>query len=1345
MKSQKLMTVAALVLTGWLAAVSPAYAKARYALSGAVVSGTIASNTTWSVLGSPYHVTGDVVIPLGVTLTVDPGVTVEVDSGRSIFVNGSLEGNGTLALPVAFTSAAASPAPGDWRGIATGTGGRTSLANTRVAFAGYGGSGGVDCSACAGLSLSNSSVDHNLAHGINALSPGSFSLQNSSVRSNGGLGLDLITPTGTPVLVGNSFTGNGSAAGVVQASSLGSVNDNSGSGNSPDVLQLAGAFADSGGPYNLDNSLSLGVPADGSLLVPTGVTVTVAGGQTFEMSARSALNVNGSLEGNGTLAAPVVFTSVAGSPAPGDWRGIRTGTGGRTSLANAKIAYAGYGGSGGVDCSGCAGLSLSNSSVDHNLANGVNGLSPGSFSLQDSSLAANGGLGFFLDGAVGTPVLDDNNFSSNGAAAGLVHASSIGSVTGNTGSGNSPDVLQLSGGFAVSGGPYNLDNSLSLGVPADGSLTIPAGVTVAAGGGQTFRMGARSALNVNGSLEGNGTLALPVVFTSAAGSPAAGDWRGIATGTGGRTSLANAKVAYAGYTGFGAVDCSNCAALSLSNSSVDHNWSDGVRALNPGSASITYTVLRDNGGIGVNVNGSLTARNDDFVGNAVGLFVGSGATVLDSSIVRGNGTGVGRSAGSVTISYSIISANTTDFDGVANPIGAQGNFATDPAFVNEAARDLGLRAGSAAIDTGNPAFRDPDMSALDRGAFPFGAAQVVVAVTGGTVAAGTPITLPISVSGTGAANLKLAVSVTGTNSAVGTPTTDAAGHASFSYTPTAAGIDTVTVAADGNGNGTIDAGEATGSALVAVSGANHAPVSDPGGPYTATAGTPSVVLDGSGSSDPDGDAITYAWDLNNDGSFSDSSAQKPSFSVGSAPPGTVFSVCLRVRDTGGLLDTKCTTVTVLVNHAPFSDPGGPYSASPGATIVLDGSNSHDPDGDPITYAWDLDNDGLFSDSSAQKPTFTVSSIPGTVYSVCLRVRDAGGLLDTKCSTVTVVSTNRPPVANAGPDQQVAEGDLVTLDGSASSDPDGDALAYSWSQIGGPAVALSSTSAAKPTFTAPDDGAYTFRAVVSDGHATASDDVTVNVANVVPVVQITGPASGTLSRVGDPVTFTGSFTDRGRVDTHTARWSFDALTAAGVVVESNGSGSVSAAYTFSAAGVYQVKLDVTDDDGGLGSATTVAGSDAYVVVYDPSAGFVTGGGWINSPAGAYRAQPSLAGRASFGFVSKYKKGATTPTGETEFDFSVASFRFHSDTYQWLVVAGAKAQYKGTGSVNGTSGYGFLLTVTDGDLAGGGGVDKFRIKIWNLAGGNTVYDNVGGSDDIDNANPQAIAGGSIVIHS
>jgi hypothetical protein len=138
------------------------------------------------------------------------------------------------------------------------------------------------------------------------------------------------------------------------------------------------------------------------------------------------------------------------------------------------------------------------------------------------------------------------------------------------------------------------------------------------------------------------------------------------------------------------------------------------------------------------------------------------------------------------------------------------------------------------------------------------------------------------------------------------------------------------------------------------------------------------------------------------------------------------------------------------------------------------------------------------------------------------------------------------------------------------------------------------------------------------------------------------------------------------------------------------------------------------------------------------------GWITSPLGAYTLNPSLTGKANFGFVSKYRTGANAPSGDTEFHFHAASFSFKSVSYEWLVIAGARAQYKGAGTIDGSGGYGFMLTAVDGSLDGGAGTDKFRLKVWNTATNAVVYDNqAGGGDQAAPAN--VLGGGSIVIHS
>lgn len=234
-------------------------------------------------------------------------------------------------------------------------------------------------------------------------------------------------------------------------------------------------------------------------------------------------------------------------------------------------------------------------------------------------------------------------------------------------------------------------------------------------------------------------------------------------------------------------------------------------------------------------------------------------------------------------------------------------------------------------------------------------------------------------------------------------------------------------------------------------------------------------------------------------------------------------------------------------------------------------------------------------------------------------------------------------------------------------------------------------------------------------------------------------------VGSPVTVSASFTDADSADTHTATWAWgDASTAqTGTVTESSGSGNAAGSHVYTAAGVYQVSVQVTDNTG----KTAQVSRD--VVVYDPSAGFVTGGGWIMSPPGAYKKEPTLGGRATYGFVSKYQRGATKPIGKTEFQFHAANLNFHSENYEWLVVAGARAQYKGGGTINGSGDFKFLLTAIDGNVTGGGGKDRFRIKIWHYNADTNAdvvdYDNQldttleGGTNE-----GTVIGGGSIVIH-
>jgi hypothetical protein len=321
------------------------------------------------------------------------------------------------------------------------------------------------------------------------------------------------------------------------------------------------------------------------------------------------------------------------------------------------------------------------------------------------------------------------------------------------------------------------------------------------------------------------------------------------------------------------------------------------------------------------------------------------------------------------------------------------------------------------------------------------------------------------------------------------------------------------------------------------------------------------------------------------------------------------------------------------------------------------------------------------------------------------------------------------IVDAGGPYEGNEGAAIPIMASASSGS-GAPLSYLWSSAD-PSCAFADPTAAMTAVTCADNGAYTLTVIASDGSTSASDTAELMVNNVPPIVTITSPADGAVLPISTAVQVLATLADPGSADTHTCMVDFGDGTSEAVPCDTT-NGITASPHTYGEAGVFEIWVTATDDDGG----TTMVG--IMIVIYDPSAGFVTGGGWIDSPPGAYVPDPGLEGKANFGFVSKYHKGATAPDGNTEFVFHAADLNFHSDSYEWLVVAGGKAQFKGVGTINGFGNYGFLIFATDGEATPSPvDEDRFRIKIWDVDNGDApVY---------DNGPAQPLGGGSIVVHT
>jgi hypothetical protein len=239
---------------------------------------------------------------------------------------------------------------------------------------------------------------------------------------------------------------------------------------------------------------------------------------------------------------------------------------------------------------------------------------------------------------------------------------------------------------------------------------------------------------------------------------------------------------------------------------------------------------------------------------------------------------------------------------------------------------------------------------------------------------------------------------------------------------------------------------------------------------------------------------------------------------------------LTVTDAFGSQATDSCIVNITNGNAPPTADAGPnQTVNEGDAVTLDGSNSTDPDDGIGSYQW-IQTTGTpvsLSSTTEVQPTFTAPDVgpSGESLTFQLTVTDSGGLQSTDTCIVTVSWVNLPPTADAGPNQNAAEGDTITLDGSNSSDPDDGVASYLWTQMSGPPVTLSSTTVFRPTFIVPDVGpggaSLTFQLTVTDsGGLQSTDTCIVNVSWInLPPTADAGPDQ-TVNE-GDTVTLDGS--------------------------------------------------------------------------------------------------------------------------------------------------------------------------------------------------------------------------------
>jgi len=326
------------------------------------VSGTINSNSTWGP-NVVHLLNGSVTLAASASIDVQPGAIVKFQTDTSKFlISGDLNVNGTASSPSYFTSyhddavggdtnsnaTSSYPGKGDWLYIQTNSGSSVSFDNTEIRYGSY----GLYTNNGGNINIVDSVIASNSSYGLNITSS-SVDIQDSTIRDNGNYGIN-ISGNGSLTLQNNNFINNTSAAGFIL---LGFKNitasGNTASGNTGDLgMHIKGTlytdqtWADSL-PYIITTN---------SVTVSSGKTLNINPGTIIKpQTGASTLYVDGTLNVLGSSSAPVYFTSIkddviggdtnnddsASTPVAGNWRGVRSKSGGTASISYAFFRYGG--------------------------------------------------------------------------------------------------------------------------------------------------------------------------------------------------------------------------------------------------------------------------------------------------------------------------------------------------------------------------------------------------------------------------------------------------------------------------------------------------------------------------------------------------------------------------------------------------------------------------------------------------------------------------------------------------------------------------------------------------------------------------------------------------------------------------------------------------------------------------------------------------------------------------------------------------------------------------------------------------------------------------------------------
>lgn len=494
----------------------PHLSVARAGLNSTVIpGGTIATNTTWDLAGSPYIVQGNLTVADGVNLNIQAGVEVRFAGNFYINVDGVLDVQGSPGQAVVFTSDQASPAPGDWQNLRIPlAGGTITLTYCEIRYAGHSGRPAVDLQDAGSLDISNCHIHDNAAEGVNLGGNGNTPiLTNVEIDHNAEEAIYQESIDGQPAFTNLNLHDNGVNAVYIDNAHLDLIDVNL--DGSPRALN--------GSPFLVRQ-----------LEVDAGRTLTITPGTTVQVMKASANNwiavYSGALIAEGTSTLPVTFTSDQAAPQPGDWYAFNIQDGSVVRLAYCTIQYAG---------------SASGIYQVRQFGNGY--LQMQRCNVKDGS---NGGID--ISGAGAAPLIENVEIAFNSGPA--IHQNNINKTPTYRGLNlhdNSVNAVLIDGGTLSAGLSATYDG---VGAPLlfNASPTVASGASLTFGAGTEARFAKSIVLNIFGAFYATGNVSSPVIFTPQSG--AAGGWAGIDIESGGKAQFSHCIIEKAGYNGNPMID-----------------------------------------------------------------------------------------------------------------------------------------------------------------------------------------------------------------------------------------------------------------------------------------------------------------------------------------------------------------------------------------------------------------------------------------------------------------------------------------------------------------------------------------------------------------------------------------------------------------------------------------------------------------------------------------------------------------------------------------------------------------------------------------------------------------------